>query len=237
MKATINSFRSRHFRSILLLILFGGSVGRAAKVSIVASAPAQLALARYNASQGDSDAWTKSGPVGVLIQASLPRLYKQAALLAVRTQSGGLQPLRMEGDDTVSSEVIERLMGLRQPLDLLRLTSIEITPANYNFHLAGEAKAGSAAIYIYDITPRKKGPGLVEGQLWIDSATGREVMLSAHMLPTGADRVEFVRDTPLIDGSACGRVTHMTFEVPLLGRAEVSITEVDLTPTLLPQHQ
>jgi len=40
-----------------------------------------------------------------------------------------------------------------------------------------------------------------------------------------------------MNGTACGRITHVTFDVPLLGRAEVSITEIDLTTAILSQQQ
>ena len=73
----------------------------------------------------------------------------------------------------------------------------------------------------------------------MDSSTGNEVMLSGHMTdPTATNgRIEFVRDTKLMNGSAYARVTHVAFTIPLLGRAEVSVTEVPLTPELISQRQ
>lgn len=244
MKPTIESFPARFAWSVLLLILFTGPAARAAKVPIVASDRSrEVAFARYITSYGERDAFANSGPVGVLIEASLPKLYKEAALVAIRMhgEHGGpaLQVLQMAGDATVTAEVIERYLAIQQQLDLLPHSSVIIAPSNYNFHFAGEVKTGDTLAYIYDIAPKKKRPGLVSGQLWIDSGTGHEVMLSGHMLDPAAasGRVGFVRDTKLINGSACGRITHVTFEIPLLGRAEVSITEVNLTPAILSEPQ
>ena len=147
-------------------------------------------------------------PVGVFIEASLPALYKSAAMLAVRRQGedkrSELQVLQTAGDGTVADEVIERYFALRQEVDILPLSSVAITPSNYKFHYAGEVKTGGAAAYVYDITPKKNRPGLLLGKIWMDAGTGDEVMLSGHLmdLPASGGRVDVVRDTKLMDGSA-----------------------------------
>jgi hypothetical protein len=73
----------------------------------------------------------------------------------------------------------------------------------------------------------------------MDSQTGNEVMLSGHLMnsPASEGRVEVVRDTQLMNGCAMVRITHVSFTVPLLGRAEVVITEIVLTPELTRQTQ
>jgi hypothetical protein len=173
----------------------------------------------------------------------LPELYKSAALLAVRKQGedkrSELHVLQIAGDGTVADEVIERYFAHRQEADILPLSSVAITPSNYKFHYAGEVKTGGAAAYVYDITPRKNRPGLLLGKIWMDAETGDEVMLSGHLtdLPNSGGRVDVVRNTELINGSAFARVTHVNFTVPLLGRAEVVITERVLTPEIIPQAQ
>ena len=100
-------------------------------------------------------------------------------------------------------------------------------------------RTGGAAAYIYDITPKKNRLGLVLGQLWMDSSTGNEVMLSGSMTdPTSTSgRIEFVRDTKLMNGAVYARVTHVTLMIPLLGRAEVSVTEVPLLAEIIPDRQ
>jgi len=56
-------------------------------------------------------------------------------------------------------------------------------------------------------------------------------------LPVSGGRVDVVRDTRLMNGSACARVTHVGFTVPLLGRAEVVITEIVLASEIISQAQ
>jgi hypothetical protein len=198
-----------------------------------------MAFARYVVSQ-ERDPFPKSGPVLTLIEASLPELYKSAALVAVRGPAENarseLQVLQLAGDETVAAEVIDRYFTLRQKLDQLPMASIAVMPANYKFHFGGEVRTGGGAAYIYDVTPKKKRPGLVSGQLWIDAATGRELLLSGHLsdIPATAGLVDVVRETTLMNGSPIARVTHVAFTIPRLGRAELAITEMvsglDITP-------
>jgi hypothetical protein len=225
--------------AVLLLILFVGPNARAADDFIqVWGCSRDVAFARYLASQEQRDPFPKFQPVGILIEASLPELYKSAGLLAVRTQGTNeqneLHVLQIAGDGTVAEEVIDRYFTLRQQIDALPLSSIAIIPANYKFHFVGEVKTGGTSAYIYDITPKKKRPGLLVGQLWMDSSTGHEVMLTGHVyIPATAQQVDVVRDTQVIDGCVAARVTHVALALPRLGRAEVVITEMVLTPQII----
>jgi hypothetical protein len=130
--------------AFLLAILMTPSTP-AADLSIQTSGPTrELAFARYTTSHAERDAFPNSGPVAVFIEASLPHLYKSVTLAAVRTcgenQRHQLQILQIAGDGTVADEVIDRYLAVRQQIDLLPLSSVAITPANYKFHFAGEVK-------------------------------------------------------------------------------------------------
>ena len=176
-----------------------------------------------------------------LYRSILAWTLQSAALVAVRRQGEDKQSelhiLQIAGDGTVADEVIERYFALRQEVDILPLSSVAITPSNYKFHYAGEVRTGGTAAYVYDITPKKSRPGLLQGKIWMDARTGGEVMLSGRLmdLPAIGGRVDVVRDTKVMNGSALARVTHVAFTVPLLGRAEVVITEIILTPELIPR--
>ena len=245
MQPSIDSSQARrHIWTVFLMIVFIGPSARAADVAVPMNDPSrELAFARYITSHVQRDPFKLSAPVGVFIEASLPELYKSAAVLAVRNQGedkeSELHVLQIAGDGTVADEVIKRYFALRQEVDMLPLSSVAITPSNYKFHYAGEIKTGGAAAYVYDITPRKNRPGLLQGKIWMDAGTGDEVMLSGQLmdLPASGGRVDVVRDTKLMNGLAFTRVTHVGFTLPLLGRAEVVITEIVLTPELIPQAQ
>lgn len=174
-----------------------------------------------------------------MIEAKLPELYKSAALFAVRSEGKNLMVLRVEGDGTVAQEVINRYLELQELFDAIPQSSVAVTPANYKFRFAGEVKTGGSPAYMYDITPKKNRPGLLAGQVWMDSGSGHEVMLTGHLvdLPASAGLISIVRDTKVIEGSALGRVTHITFSIPQLGRAEVVTTELPLNRELPEQRQ
>jgi hypothetical protein len=226
----------KHMCSLFLLILFIAPNLRAGDFIQVLPCSRDVAFARYLAALEERDPFRKSEPVGILIEASLGELYKSAGLLAVRTQRpnepGEVHVLQIAGDGTVVEEVIQRYFMLREQFDSLPLSSIAITPANYKFHFAGEVKTEGGGAYIYDITPKKNRPGMLIGRLWIDSATGHEIMLTGHLLhlPATAQPIDIVRDTKMANGSVYARVTHAALALPQLGRAEVVITEMLLPP-------
>jgi hypothetical protein len=206
--------------------------------SLTVPAPASsagLAFARYIASIQERDLFTESGYVGVQIEASLPGLYKQALVWAVRTsgesERSEYRVLAAEGDPIVAQEVIARYFLMQEQLEGLPLSSVIVTPANYKFRYKGEVGTGSALAYVYEITPRKKRDGLIQGQLWIDSATGTAVVQTGRFVKTPLQmpgKIEMVRNTELAEGNRPVRVTHVTIETPNAGRGELNISETPL---------
>jgi hypothetical protein len=192
--------------------------------------PESGAFARYIASLEQHDPFTGVGPVGVLIEASLPHFYKDAQLLAIRKMGENERSeyliVGVEGDGAALDEVTTRYVALQEELENLPLSSIRISPENYNFRLRGEVKTGIGSAYVYDISPRKRRPGLFKGQIWIEAGTGAEVLISGRIAdaPAVGSSVDFVRETKL-DGVGYARVTHLSFAVPLLGRSELVVTE------------
>jgi len=94
-----------------------------------------VAFARYIASIHERNPFTESGPVAVEIQASLPGLYKESRVLAIRqtgeSERSEYRVLQIEGDATVVQEVIARYFQVEEQLEDLPVSSVTITPANY----------------------------------------------------------------------------------------------------------
>jgi hypothetical protein len=83
------------------------------------------------------------------------------------------------------------------------------------------------------ITPRQKRIGLMHGQIWIDSETGAAVHQTGRFVkqpPVFVRRTEVVRDTEVRAGTGPSRVTHLTIETRMFGRADLTITERPLKP-------
>jgi len=221
--------------SVLIALLIPADMLAQSLPVVRSGPPASMAFARYVASVQQPNAFTESGPVAVVIQASLPGLYKQSAVLAVRQpgESGRNQyrVLKITGDATVVDEVIVPYVSAQQQVEDGLATSAAVTPANYKFTYVGEVGSGNNAAFVFRIVPKKKRGWLIAGQLWIDAATGAAVLQAGRLIrppSAGIRRVELVRDTKLQDGNPCTRVTHVAMETRRLGRGELTITEYRL---------
>jgi len=195
------------------------------------SAPA-LAFGRYLASLQERNPFTESGPVEVEIEASLPALAKQGSMRAVRqigdSERSEYSDIDFQGDSTVKHEVIGRYLTAQQQAEDLPYSSVAVTPANYKFRYAGSVETNGTVAYVFQITPKKKRPGLIQGQIWIDSATGIAVHQTGRFVKRPSvfiRRIEVARDTKLRDGLPSTRVTHVAVSTRLVGRAELTITE------------
>ncbi|MBV9770952.1 MAG: hypothetical protein JOZ32_15365 [Bryobacterales bacterium] len=196
---------------------------------------ADLAFARYISSMQERDPFRDSGPVAVEIDASLPGLYKETRFLAVReigdSERNEYHVLQIEGDPIVAQEVIARYLLIEEQLDELPFSSVAITPANYRFRYKGEVGTGSALAYVYEVSPKRRRDGLIEGEVWIDSETGAAVLQSGRLVASPRSfngKIEFVREIDLHDGIPVVRVTHMNIGKTQAGRGELKITEMPL---------
>jgi hypothetical protein len=213
---------------------YGQESSPVAGVVLDESGPA-LAFGRYLASIQERNAFTESGPIAMEIDASLPGLDKRGSMLAVR-QTGASErseysAMKFDGDSTVKQQVIARYLAAQEQAEELPYSSTAVTPANYKFRYAGSLVTDGSAVYIFQITPKKKRAGLIRGQIWIDSATGIAVRQTGRFVKRPSvliRRIEVARDTTLRDGLSYSRVTHIAIDIRLIGRAELTITESPL---------
>lgn len=225
----------------LLLLLSFLPAAHAADASVLGRlSPRQLAFARYTVSLFERDPFTESGPVAIVIHASLPDLYKDSDVAAIRNaganEKADYDMTYLGGDATVQQEVILRYFQVRQLIDNQRVSSVLITPANYVFHFRRELRSLAGISYIYDIKPRKKRAGLIKGQLWIDGATGIGVLVKGR-LSDKRGAIDFVRETQVVNGSRI-RVTHASFSDRVVGRAELVVLEYPVVeaPAAIDRH-
>jgi hypothetical protein len=204
---------------------------------ILLMAPPALAFARYIALLNQRSPFDESGPVAVDIAGSLPRLGKRACRSAIRwtgaSERSEYQVLHIEGDPMVKLEVIARYLSVQAQAEALPLSSALISPANYKFHYFGSTRTMGTFLYGFQIRPRKKRVGLIEGLLWIDAATGIAVHQAGHFAKMPSvliRRIDITRDTSLHDGFSYIRITHAVVYTRLpVGRAELTIVEGPLT--------
>jgi hypothetical protein len=171
------------------------------------------------------------------IEAELPKLAKKGRLEAIRSLAGYGKPeyrvLESEGDRTVRQQVIARYLSADAESRSLPYATIAVTPANYRFRYLGTIGSATTLTYVFQITPKKKRVGLMQGELWIDAATGLAVHQSGRLVKQPSlflRRVDFIQDTDLREGVPYLRITRLAVETRLVGRADLLIKEHPARP-------
>ena len=217
----------------LLTVMSTANARASDSAEILSITSPALAFGRYIAFLNQRSPFTESGPVALEIEASLPGLGKQACLSAIRetgaSERSEYQVLHIEGDSMVKREVIARYLSAQTQAERLPLSSTLISPANYKFHYAGSIHSLGTLLYVFQVSPRKKRVGLIQGQIWIDPVTGVAVHQAGHYVKMPSvflHRIEVARDTSLRDGLSYIRTTHTAIETRRHAlRAELTITE------------
>jgi hypothetical protein len=197
---------------------------------VTANDPAASAvLERFLVSQGEAIGW----PVETIeIDASLPTLEKTGRLRAIRRFVSAGHPeynvLEITGDATVKKQIIARYISADEKATKLAASSVGVTPANYKIHYAGSVWLGDRLTYAYRIFPHKKREGLINGVLWVDSETGIAVRESGYLAKSPSifvKRINLTRENELHNGTIAERITHISVETRLIGRAQLVIVE------------
>jgi hypothetical protein len=223
---------------VMLLALAVSSVasdGALTIDTILVDPPApSRALALYLGSVAQGDPW--SAPNGVLLEidAYLPGLGEEGHLRAIRawdeSKTPKYQVIHLDGDATVKQQVIARYLNAEQQAAAMPASSLAITPANYTFRYVGSSSG--SPVYVFHITPRKKRPGLIKGELWIDGATGLVIHEAGYLVKRPSIFIrhfKIVRDVRLRNGAPYIRTTQIEIDARFVGRADLTITESPCT--------
>src|SRR5271170_1979859 len=192
------------------------------------------ALALYLASAARGDPWSAPNGAMLEIDAYLPRLGEEGHLRAIRAWAENKTPeyqvIDLDGDASVKKQVIARYLNAEQQAAAIPASSLALTPANYKFRYVG-ASSGTP-VYVFRITPRKKRSGLINGELWIDGATGLLIHEAGYLVKRPSIFIrhfKIVRDVRLQDGAPYIRTTQIEIDARFVGRAELTITESPCT--------
>jgi hypothetical protein len=213
---------------VMALATFARPAHAADVLKAHAAAQAEAALERYTAG-GESAPWTIES---VDIHASLNKLGKAGMLQAIRRLApmgeSRYEVLQLAGDRIVEQQVIVRYLNAEARESELPAASVAITPTNYKFAYKGVVDDGERLAYAFRITPRRKRNGLIRGELWLDQRTGVPVVQFGHLVKSPSifiRRVSVTRENALRDGIVESRLTHITVETRLVGRAELVVEE------------
>jgi hypothetical protein len=198
---------------------------------------ANMAFARYvttyvSAATQENQGLIDRGDILLEIDASLPKLGKQARMEVIRHSGAAGRPeyevVSFDGDLTVKQQVIARYLEIEQQAYALPISSVAITPDNYKFRYAGSIESGGNRSYIFAIKPRHRADGLIEGHLWIDESSGAAVHQDGRVVKRASifiRQIRIMRDSGSRAGLPYLRVTHIDIDTRLAGRAELTIRE------------
>jgi hypothetical protein len=215
----------------LAAAMFAGSARATDAIKGHVPADAEAVFEKYVA-RGSSAQWAAES---VEIHAGLPKLSKTGQLRAIRRQvpdgEAKYQVLEVVGDRTVRDQLITRYLNAEERAEY-PAAAIAITPANYKFSYHGEISDGERQAFAFQITPRKKRAGLIEGEIWLDEKTGALVRESGRLVKSPSmwiRRVVITQENSLRDGVVEARLTHILADTRLAGRAELVIEERPLS--------
>lgn len=183
---------------------------------------ASAVLERYSA--GLVDRGLDTATVTLEIEASVPKLQKQARIEAIRRWTDGkreYQFVTIEGDRLVRNEMIARYFAIDTEQTPL---AAPITKSNYKFRFV----TNKGTVSVFQITPRKKRKGMIAGEMWIDNETGLVTHLAGRMVKSPSVMLRSIgisQEMEIRHGATFARETHLNIDVRLTGRAELTIRE------------
>jgi len=169
--------------------------------------------------------------VDVTITASVPSLKKVGTFQATRRQSPEgkftYDAMNFIGDNLIKTTVIARYLTAeieaQTPEEKM---ATQITPANYDFKLKGRERVNGREVLVYQVKPRKKRPGLFQGQIWIDAETRQPVQEAGKLakLPSiWLKEINFKRIYTLVRGHAVPAQIVSEIKTRVVGKAHVAV--------------
>lgn len=142
--------------------------------------PPSEALDRYLDSSRERQLGCSDSAFAVQIEASLPKLRKQASMSGLKlvSQTGKIvyRGLRFTGDNLVKTAVIARFLANEsEPSEAA--AGAGVTRQNYSFVYEKTWDYNGLAAYVFRLKPKRKRVGLFKGELWLDAATAAPLRL------------------------------------------------------------
>lgn len=165
----------------------------------------------------------------VNIDASVPKLKEHGTLKLLRhiSKIGVItyRELGFQGDTSVKTQVIGRYLEAERQGQGDQ--SLAITPANYKFKFKGRKQTDNGgAVYVFQLSPRKKKVGLFKGEMWLDAQTYLPVYEKGRLVKNPSiffKKVDFDRQFAIQNGVAIPERMHSTIDARLIGSVEIDI--------------
>jgi hypothetical protein len=198
----------------------------------------ELAVQAYRGRVSLQEARLSSYSATTLIRASLVDTKQYGEYELQRSYSApnslAFKAVRFSGDNFVKSNVILRL--LQSEVDHVQKDDPElsaISPANYKFACKGLSEVDGRTVYVYQLKPRKKRPGLFRGRIYLDVYRGSIVRAEGAMAKSPSlfiKKIVFQQDYADIGSFTFPVSIHSEAQTRLVGRAIVDIVYSDYQP-------
>ncbi|MDQ2946796.1 MAG: outer membrane lipoprotein-sorting protein [Acidobacteriota bacterium] len=188
----------------------------------------QALLVRYAIATQAQQSTMRGATMEVDIDASVPKLNKNGRLHALRNISNlgkiTYHMLGFNGDGAIKKEVIARYLSADAQAQ--EGPNLSITPENYKFKYKGLQSDNGSAVYVFQLSPRKKRVGLFKGDLWLDPKTAMPVRESGRFVKTPSiflKKMQFVRTYELQNGVSIPQRVESLVDTRLFGRVQMNI--------------
>jgi hypothetical protein len=173
----------------------------------------------------------------VRFDGELPDMKKQGTLVASRivTPDGQVHysVTSYEGDNTVKKDVIFRFMTAEAKARHDDGDVLSISPNNYVFKYKGVTAVDGVQAELFQVTPRRKNPGLFKGTILINASTYlplREIGRFVASPSVFLKRIEFVRDYTVVDGVAFASFLMSRIDTRVWGPAILQVKYLSIKP-------
>jgi hypothetical protein len=174
--------------------------------------------------------------MSVEMRASIPRLDREGGMKATRNVSAmgevSYSGMTFDGHDSIKREVIARF--LQADVEASKQPSIGITPANYKFKYWGLYGTGDWQLHLFELTPKRKAPGLFKGWIWVEAKTGLPVREEGRFVKNPSvflKRWDFARDYDVRSGVAQLSYVSSTVMTRIVGEAKGTIRYDNYQPS------
>jgi hypothetical protein len=158
------------------------------------------ALDHYLESSPDQHAECAGRAFSVQIDASLPKLQKHGSMSGLKlvSETGQIvyRGLRFTGDKIIKTDVIARFLTRDAALEE-QAPGDGVNRSNYTFEFDKVADYNGLSAFVFHLKPKRKKPGMFNGELWLDANTADPLRLWGDFVKSPSifiSSFRFVRD-------------------------------------------
>ena len=200
----------------------------------------ELALASYEQRLERQSATLAGYTAHQVVEAALPDSAQSGRYELTRRyaapRSLEFKSLGFTGDGFVKGNLIHRLLQSEvEHVEKDKGRETAISQENYKFRYRGLETLAGAPLYVFEVKPRKKRPGLFKGNVYLDVFTGSLRRAQGKLVKSPSffvRKVEFVRDYVDVEGFTFPARMHSEATVRLVGRTIVDIAFSQYQPQL-----